>query len=97
EALYEEVIAPRRRIWHRQIAEARAQLPNHEPDQVAHHFRQAGDARAVDWLLQAAERANQAFATRMAAERLETVVTIYQEQGLAPTSYYQLLFAIGSL
>jgi predicted ATPase len=97
EALYEEVIAFRRRIWHRQIAEVRSNLPNPDPDLVAYHFQQAGDARAVDWLLQAAERASRAFTPRMAAERLEAVVALYQEQGRSPTSYYKLLFAIGSL
>ena len=40
-----------------------------DPDAVAYHFQQAGDARAAEWLIQAGERAQRACAWLMAAER----------------------------
>jgi DNA-binding CsgD family transcriptional regulator len=58
EVLYEGLSAARRRIWHLRAGEAlaatRAEL---EPRAVADHFRQAGDARAVTWLIRAGDRA----------------------------------------
>ncbi|HET8629042.1 MAG TPA: AAA family ATPase, partial [Thermomicrobiales bacterium] len=57
EALYGGVLSPRRRLWHRQVAEALLALPAPDPDAVAYHFQRAGDPRAVDWLVLAGERA----------------------------------------
>lgn len=58
EALYDGLSAARRRIWHLRAAEALAKtVPMLDPGAVADHFLQAGDTRAVSWLMQAGERA----------------------------------------
>lgn len=62
ETLYESVFPPRRRLWHRRIAEILEQTPNPDPDMVAYHFRQAEDPREATWLIRAGDRAWQAFA-----------------------------------
>ncbi len=97
EALYEEVVALRRRIWHRAVGDVLSATANPDPDAVAYHFQQAGDERAIEWLLRAAERAGHAYAIRAAVKRLELVIALYQDHGRTPRDYYRLLFAIGSL
>ncbi|HEX5501504.1 MAG TPA: AAA family ATPase [Thermomicrobiales bacterium] len=62
EALYAGVLPPRRRGWHRRVAEALAAEAPPDLDAVAYHFRQAGDPRAVEWLLRAGARARRAGA-----------------------------------
>ncbi|HUZ84265.1 MAG TPA: AAA family ATPase, partial [Gaiellales bacterium] len=57
EALYEDLVSLRRRSLHRQVGEALAETRSPDPDAVAHHFEEAGDARATEWLLKAGERA----------------------------------------
>jgi len=42
DSLYEGMLAPRRRVWHRRIAEAIAATLQPDPHAVAHHFHQAG-------------------------------------------------------
>ncbi len=61
EALYEDFLPMRRRVWHRRIGEELAALPAPDPDAVASHFEHAGDARALPWLLRAGERAQAAY------------------------------------
>ena len=69
EALYEGVLPPRRRLWHRRTAEALSAQPDADPDAVAYHFEQAGDPRAAEWLIRAGERAQRAYAWLTAGER----------------------------
>jgi tetratricopeptide (TPR) repeat protein len=71
ETLYESVLLPRRRQWHRRTAEALVASPRSDPDVVAYHFSQAGDPRAAEWLIRAGERAQQAYAWRTAAEHFD--------------------------
>jgi DNA-binding CsgD family transcriptional regulator len=76
EALYEGVLPPRRRIWHRQVAESLADGANPDPDTVAYHFQQAGAPRAVDWLIRAGERAQRAYAWLTAVDRLRAAADL---------------------
>jgi DNA-binding CsgD family transcriptional regulator len=69
EALYEGVLPPRRRQWHRQTAEALSARSEADPDAVAYHFQQAGHPRAAEWLIRAGERAQRAYAWLTAGER----------------------------
>ena len=78
EALYQEVVALRRRLWHRQVGEALAETRSPDPDAVASHYQQAGDPRAVDWLIRAGERAESVYALRTAAERDEVAAELLQ-------------------
>jgi DNA-binding CsgD family transcriptional regulator/tetratricopeptide (TPR) repeat protein len=76
EALYEGVLPPRRRLWHRQTAEALSVRPEADPDAVAYHFQQAGDPRAPEWLIRAGERAQRAYAWLTAGERFATAADL---------------------
>ena len=84
EALYEGLLAPRRQGWHRRVAEALLGQPAPDPDAVAYHFRQAGDARAADWLIRAGERARGAYAWLTAAARFEAALPFVPAEGAAP-------------
>jgi DNA-binding CsgD family transcriptional regulator/tetratricopeptide (TPR) repeat protein len=76
EALYEGVLPPRRRLWHRRTAEALLAQPDADPDAVAYHFEQAGDPRAAEWLIRAGERAQRAYAWLTAGERFATAADL---------------------
>ena len=39
EVLYEGILPPRRRVWHRRVAEVLAEAPGADPDAVADHFQ----------------------------------------------------------
>ncbi|HET7034567.1 MAG TPA: LuxR C-terminal-related transcriptional regulator, partial [Thermomicrobiaceae bacterium] len=80
-ALYEELVAPSRRLWHRRVADALIETGNPDPDQVGYHLQQAGDGRAVEWLIRAGERAQRAYAWIAAAERFDAALAIMTEQG----------------
>lgn len=69
EALYRSILLPRRRLWHRIIAETLAESSHHVPDSIAFHLQQARDPRAVGWLVRAGESAQRSFAWRNAVER----------------------------
>ncbi|RIK47344.1 MAG: hypothetical protein DCC58_00075 [Chloroflexi bacterium] len=76
EALYNSFVLPRRRAWHRRVAEALSANPNPNADAVAHHFQQAGDPRAVLWLVKAGERATRNYAWRIAVDRLQAALDL---------------------
>jgi predicted ATPase/transcriptional regulator with XRE-family HTH domain len=80
EALYEGLLPPRRRSWHRRVGEAltAGRLPA-DPDVVAYHFQQAGDARAGQWLVAAGERAQRARAWLTAAARFDAALALLDE------------------
>lgn len=69
--LYSGIALPRRRIWHRRIAEALNERAPSNPDLVAYHFQQADDPRAVEWLIKSGDRAVRAFTWTTAVERYE--------------------------
>jgi len=81
EALYEGLLPSRRRRLHRAAGEALAALPEPDADAVAHHFRIVGDARAVEWLARAGERARAAFAYATAVERMKEAVALLDQPG----------------
>lgn len=69
DALYESIFPPRRRLWHKAIADSLIRRPHPDPDAVAHHLTQAGDPRAPEWLEKAGNRAQRAYTWLIAAER----------------------------
>jgi DNA-binding CsgD family transcriptional regulator len=98
EALYDGVVPPRRRVWHRQIGEALlAQEMAPDPDTVAYHLNQAGDRRAVAWLTRAGERAQHAFAWRTAALRFGTALALLEGDGAALNERGWLRFRLALL
>ncbi|MGA7670831.1 MAG: BREX system ATP-binding domain-containing protein [Nitrolancea sp.] len=95
ETLYEDLFSLQRRDWHRRIAEALAAMPSHDPDHVAHHFQQAADPRAVEWLIHAGERAQRSYAWPAAVERFETALKLLPEDASHARDRAWLLFRIG--
>lgn len=81
QALYEAVLPPVRRLRHRAVAEALSGTPGAEPDAVAYHFQQAGDPRAAEWLIRAAERAELGYAHQTAADRYRAALAIRAAAG----------------
>ena len=71
DAIYWNTNILQRPQWHAQIGEALAARPDTDPSAVAHHFVQADDERAADWLIETAQRAGRAFA-------LQTMITDYE-------------------
>ncbi|HEX7103236.1 MAG TPA: AAA family ATPase [Nitrolancea sp.] len=98
EALYQRILPPRRRVIHRAIGEALEQQARTPVfDEVAYHFSQAGDPRAVAWLIQAGERAQRAFAYRAAAERFESALALLEKDASAPNERGWLNFRLALL
>ena len=80
DVLYEHVSALRRRRIHLQVADALAASLSPDPDSMAYHLQQAGDERAAEWLVRAAERAEDAYALVTATERYEAAITLLDAQ-----------------
>ncbi|MEZ4571441.1 MAG: AAA family ATPase [Thermomicrobiales bacterium] len=75
EALYDEILPPRRKILHLRVAEALLDTCDPDPDAVAHHFQQAGDPRAGEWLIKAGDRAYyQAYSLQTAVARYRSAL-----------------------
>lgn len=97
EALYEGILQTRRRAIHRRIGEALATAANPEPDEIAYHFRQAGDARASEWMVAAGERAQRAYAWITAAERYETALALMGEENTGGSERAWLLYHLARM
>ncbi len=98
EALYQRILPARRRVIHRQIGDAlERQSRTIDVDEVAYHFSQARDARAVHWLTRAGERAQRAFAYRAAGERYETALAHLEGDDRAPNERGWLNFRLALL
>jgi DNA-binding CsgD family transcriptional regulator/tetratricopeptide (TPR) repeat protein len=97
EALYERVLAARRRLMHLAVAETMLATGIPAPDAVAAHFQQAGDRRAIEWLIRAGERAEQAYAWLTAADRFSTALVLMEQGGGEPQERGWLLFHLAML
>jgi hypothetical protein len=85
----------RRRQLHRQVAEVLVQAPNIDPDAVGHHFRLAGDARAIAWLIRAGQRAQHTYAYFTAHDRYRSALALLDEIGGTRSERAWLLVRIG--
>jgi DNA-binding CsgD family transcriptional regulator len=97
EALYESLAPPRRRLWHRRVAEALLADSAPDPDRVAFHLQRSGDPRAAEWLIRAGERAQQAYALLTAAERFEAALHLREAEGAADTERAGLLYRMARM
>jgi hypothetical protein len=78
EALYESMLPPRRRAWHRRIADALMARAAPDPDAVAAHLQRAHDPRAAEWLIRAGDRAQRAYALLTAVDRFRSAATLLE-------------------
>jgi DNA-binding CsgD family transcriptional regulator/tetratricopeptide (TPR) repeat protein len=97
EALYEAVLAPRRRVWHRQVGDALLETVSPDPDAVAYHFQQAGDPRAWEWLVRAGERAQRAYAWLTASARFAAAAELLKDVPGQERARGWLLYRCGRL
>lgn len=97
EAVYESILAPRRRAWHRKIGEILAAAPAPDPDTVAFHFGQAADPRAAEWLTRAGERAQRAFAWPTAMLRFEAALASLEDDDTTGNQCGWLRFRLAML
>ena len=97
QALYERILPPRRRRMHLTVAEMLLTSGAPDPDAVATHFQQARDRRAIEWLIRAGERAEQAYAWFTAADRFGAALALMTEGGAAPQERGWLLFHLAML
>ncbi len=97
EALYASLPALRLRNWHRQVADALIDQPAPDPDEVAYHLGEAGDAREVEWLFQAGERAERSYAWETAKDRYESAAELLEHDPDRLLDRGWLLFEISEL
>jgi DNA-binding CsgD family transcriptional regulator len=97
EVLYESILPPRRRVWHRRVAEVLVEAPGADPDAVAYHFSQAGDTRTVNWLVRAGERALRSYAWLAARDRFATAESLLEGDGARADDRGWLLYRLGRL
>ena len=84
EALYESLTLNHRRDLHRRVGEALADQSKAEPDSIAHHFQQARDSRAKEWLIRAGEHAQRSYAWKTASDRfIQALEWIGEDRGRA--------------
>lgn len=97
EVLYEGILPPRRRALHRRVAELLIETAGADPDAVAYHFTQAGDARAADWLVTAGDRAFRAYAWYTARDRFVAAVALMENDPSRSEERGWLLYRLGRL
>jgi DNA-binding CsgD family transcriptional regulator len=96
-AMYESLSLPRRRVWHRRTAETLSEIPGSSPDNVAHHFQEAGDIRAVEWYVRAGLRARRSAAWLSAARSFESAAALLEGDEARASAYGWLRFEAGYL
>jgi DNA-binding CsgD family transcriptional regulator len=97
EALYESTRPGQRRRWHQTAGDTAANAARPDPDLVAYHFRRAGDARAIDWLVQAGDRAQRSYAWSVAVERFEMAISLLEQEPERAGEQGWLLYRVGKL
>lgn len=97
EALIQGMTHPRRRIWHRRVAEELARRPRLEPERIASHFSEAGDQRAIGWLNRAATSAARSYSWWMAVDRLNDLLALQERFGVEEYPPALILFEISHL
>jgi DNA-binding CsgD family transcriptional regulator/transcriptional regulator with XRE-family HTH domain len=78
ETIYRGTVSPRRRAVHRQVADALISRSPIDADAIAYHLQQAGDRRAVGWLIRAGVRARETLAWLTAGERLAAAAALLE-------------------
>jgi DNA-binding CsgD family transcriptional regulator len=97
EALYESIVPPRRRHLHQSVAEALMRHSHPDPDAIAFHLQQAGDDRAPEWLIQAGDRAQRAYAWLTAMDRFAAAARLLQDVPAEEGARARLLYRCGRL
>jgi hypothetical protein len=94
ETLYDGLVSLRRRNWHRKIAEVLEHTSNPDANVVAHHYQQANDKRAFQWLVEAGYRAFDTYAFTAAADRLEAAAALIEADAERRADHATLLVVV---
>lgn len=94
DAIYWNANVLHRRQWHAAIGALMAGQPDADPGAVAHHFLQADDARAADWLIEAAQRAARAFAMQSAIDGYQRALSILEHDPTRKAEQASVLCAL---
>ena len=97
EALYVGLVRPRRRIWHRKVADALIATPNPDSDEVADHLQRSDDPRSEKWLMLAGQRAQERFAWSDAESRFEAVLVSMESRDADAGEHGWLLFRLAQI
>jgi non-specific serine/threonine protein kinase len=97
ETLYRELALPFRQRWHRRVGEVLERTARPDPEEVANHFRQAGDSRAQGWLIRAGLRAEETYAWMTAVERFVAALDFLEGNDGDAREKGWVLFRIGVL
>jgi DNA-binding CsgD family transcriptional regulator len=92
--LYERLSFVDRREFHRKVADWLATQPGAEPGVIAHHYLQANERRAADWLIKAGTQAARSFALRDAAAHYERALDILEHDPVQMSDHTWLLCAL---
>ena len=95
EVLYQGMLFPKRQRLHRAAAELLVEGESPDPDAVAYHFQQAGDERAIEWLIRAGDHADLAEAHFSAMERYEAALRLLEDDEPRMRERGWLLLALG--
>ena len=79
EVLYGSTMLNRRRELHREVGEALLKSLSPDPDEIVHHFQQANDPRAIDWLIRAGNRAERRYALRTTIDHFDAALVLIEE------------------
>ena len=75
ETLYQTIPASERRALHRRIGEMLIDQPETDADAIAHHLSQCDAPEAIDWLIEAGDRAYYAHAWVVARARFQEALS----------------------
>lgn len=78
----------RKTALHRRIAETLVEFPRSNTDEIAYHFLQASDDRAISYLIKSAEQAKSLYAEYEAINIFQQALTFIQQH--IPHDYHQL-------
>jgi DNA-binding CsgD family transcriptional regulator len=97
ETLYEGIVPSRRRLIHGRVAATLQASRPHDADPIAYHLVRAGDPAAPDWLIQAGERAQRAYAWITARDRFMAAATVLENIPGTELTRARLLYRCGRL
>ena len=97
ETLYEELILVHRRELHRIAGEILSESTPDRASEIAHHFVEAADDRAYEWLLNAAGQAERSWAWVIAARLVEQSIGLLTDQHSRRNDKGWLLYRNGLL
>jgi DNA-binding CsgD family transcriptional regulator/tetratricopeptide (TPR) repeat protein len=91
QAIYEEIPPLRRQALHKRVGDLLATRSRVDPATVANHFFEAGDERALDWLIRSAELAQSLFAPRTVIAECDRAIALADDLGTGmPPGVYRL-------